>query len=98
MVHSATRSCRKRPWANPAVAPANAKMGGAHARPPGTLMRRGKCAAIRTGARKPMSGMLRKLVRDAPAKAAHSIQCDGLTFLHERTNTNAAAYSRILKP
>src|ERR1035441_7345982 len=97
MVHAATWSCRKRPCANPAATPATARMGGTHARPPGTLTRSGKYAAISTGARKPSRGVLRKVVREAPAKAANRIQCAGLTFLHERTSTSAAAYSRISK-
>src|ERR1017187_1325901 len=89
MVHAATRSCRKRPCANPVASPATARMGAPQARPLGTLTRNGKYAAISTGARKPIRAVLRKAVRDAPAKAANRIQCDSLTFLHERTSTSA---------
>src|ERR1035441_9994758 len=70
---------------------ATARMGGTHARPPGTLTRNGKYAAISTGAEKPIRAVLRKAVSDAPAKTANRIQCDSLTFLHERTSTSAAA-------
>src|ERR1035438_2578288 len=97
MVHAATRSCRKRPCANPVASPATARMGAPQARPLGTLTRNGKYAAISTGARKPIRAVLRKAVRDAPAKAANRIQCDSLTFLHERTSTSAAAMERALK-
>src|ERR1039458_9679531 len=91
MVHAATRSCRKRPCANPVASPATARMGAPHARTLGTLTRNGKYAAISTGAEKPIRAVLRKAVSDAPAKTANRIQCDSLTFLHERTSTSAAA-------
>jgi hypothetical protein len=98
MVHSATRSCRKAALREPRRYSGQRQNGGRPRQAPRHFNAERKICGNQNRRQKADQRNVAEAVSDAPAKAANRIQCAGLTFLHERTSTSAAAYSRISKP